>query len=185
MGVSYVPRIRASITNRSEFFYRFGEREKEACASFNFLDQFSSSPTSPERSGSDCPDTTTFLPKLWSDEEDDLTRLNLAEVAEKLEEKQKLLDESSEENSQLIVTVNRVEMEHAKNDNDAWHVKSTELLEAEEEHLIVELAETTSASIYPPAASDRISLSDSCAESFYGSDSEQSFRYPLEQNFRV
>jgi len=67
-------RCRTSIVNSSEFFFRFGEKEKEACDSFNFLDELSISTPS------------------WSDDE-----LSL-EMQQKLSIKQKL-EESSDENN--------------------------------------------------------------------------------------
>ena len=36
--MSYVPRSRASIVDRYDFYYRFGEKEQEAVACFDFLE---------------------------------------------------------------------------------------------------------------------------------------------------
>ncbi|GAB6028248.1 nck-associated protein 5, variant 2 [Chamberlinius hualienensis] len=41
--VRYVPPMRPSILDRKDFFYRFGEKEKEAVASFDFLESMSTS----------------------------------------------------------------------------------------------------------------------------------------------
>ncbi|XP_076368644.1 uncharacterized protein LOC143256004 isoform X2 [Tachypleus tridentatus] len=43
--ISFMPRIRTSIINSLNFFYRFGEKEREAVACFDFLDEFSTSPS--------------------------------------------------------------------------------------------------------------------------------------------
>jgi hypothetical protein len=57
LGITYIPRNRPSIVNRDELFYRFGEREREACACFNFLDELAPTNTTPfdptEHSGDD------------------------------------------------------------------------------------------------------------------------------------
>lgn len=38
--IGFVPRIRPSIVNRKDFFFRFGKKEQEALASFDFLNQY-------------------------------------------------------------------------------------------------------------------------------------------------
>lgn len=65
---------RPTVVERSEFFYRFGEKEREAINAFNFLDDLSSSscPSSPMKGGSfddpfpysftESPSTTTATP---------------------------------------------------------------------------------------------------------------------------
>jgi hypothetical protein len=67
-------RSRPSVVDRSEFFYRFGEKEREAINAFNFLDDLSSSscPSSPIKGTSfddpfpysftESPSTTTATP---------------------------------------------------------------------------------------------------------------------------
>ena len=46
MGMGFLPRIRASIVDRLDFYHRFGEKEQKALSSFNFLNEFSISPLS-------------------------------------------------------------------------------------------------------------------------------------------
>lgn len=43
--ISFIPRIRASIIDRHDFYYRYGEKEREAVACFDFLDDMSTSPS--------------------------------------------------------------------------------------------------------------------------------------------
>lgn len=45
-----VPPPRPSIIGRADFYVRYGEKEKEAVASFDFLDEFSSTGSSVEDS---------------------------------------------------------------------------------------------------------------------------------------
>jgi len=166
MGVSNLPRFRTSIVNRSEFFFRFGEKEKEACDSFNFLEELSTStPSSAEES--DC--NSTFEKQAienWSDEE-----LSI-EMQQKLVIKQKLFEESSDENNAA-----------KRADDNEWQLNPifANATDEEQEHLLLEFNEDESKVFN---ATDRISLSDSCPESYYGSDSDKSFR-SHEMNFRV
>ncbi|XP_067133177.1 repetitive organellar protein-like isoform X2 [Centruroides vittatus] len=43
--ISFIPRMRASIIDRHDFYYRYGEKEREAVACFDFLDDMSTSPS--------------------------------------------------------------------------------------------------------------------------------------------
>ncbi|XP_022241793.1 uncharacterized protein LOC106459576 isoform X1 [Limulus polyphemus] len=43
--VSFIPKNRTSVINGYDIFYRFGEKEREAVACFDFLDEFSTSPS--------------------------------------------------------------------------------------------------------------------------------------------
>ncbi|XP_076313019.1 uncharacterized protein LOC143226212 [Tachypleus tridentatus] len=43
--ISFIPKNRTSVLNGYEIFYRFGDKEREAVACFDFLDEFSTSPS--------------------------------------------------------------------------------------------------------------------------------------------
>ncbi|XP_076350694.1 uncharacterized protein LOC143247102 isoform X2 [Tachypleus tridentatus] len=43
--IGFLPKIRTSVINYHDFFYRFGEKEREAVACFDFLNDFSTSPS--------------------------------------------------------------------------------------------------------------------------------------------
>lgn len=87
------------------------------------------------------------------------------EKLRKLDLKQSMLDESSDENNTVKT-----------NEESYWkHNPLFNATDEEQEHLLLEFDDDVDCPIYNHI--DRISLSDSCAESYYGgSDSERSFR---------
>ncbi|KAI1292243.1 hypothetical protein HDE_07350 [Halotydeus destructor] len=176
-------RTRASIVDRSEFFYRFGEKEKEAVASFDFLDQLCTSAVSSPVEEiidslscfiMDMEDTLApealyeeldFKPKILEDSPKNLTLRaddKFSEL-EKLEEQLKKTILNGEPEVEVVSTLN-------EKNHDTWF---NPLLCETEEQLIAALASEGS-SVFSQVG--RICLSDSCAESIYGSDSERSLR---------
>lgn len=185
LGITYMPRMRTSIVNRDEFFYRFGEREREACASFNFLDELSTSvPSSPNYSDEEYY-SKSFLTEAWSDEEVICcvkTDLKLSNVSKQSEN---AFDELSVyENTVLI-----------KQSCDEWRRSSNEHLEEGDKDDNLPMFTDES----PPScgsssllfnALDRISLSDSSTDSLQWPDADQRVKgsrhfHHLEHNYRV